>query len=248
MLLQTERLNIGYGRKLVAGDINISLNEGQIIGLLGSNGAGKSTFFKTILNLLPPLAGKISLSGQNSQNLTLIQRVALVAYVPQAQQCQAPFRVNEFILLGRAAKIALFQQPSEQDREICDFYLRLLRIQHLQDRLLPQLSGGEQQLVLIARALAQESRLLLMDEPTSNLDFKNQILVLDTIANLKEQGYTIIFSSHQLNQIAQISDQLLLLNDQTIRQFAEPKQFINADNIAQLFQLDPIQIQKYIGV
>ncbi|MDF7676585.1 ABC transporter ATP-binding protein [Neisseriaceae bacterium ESL0693] len=248
MLLQTDSLAIGYHQKIIARNINLSLPAGQIIGLLGSNGAGKSTFFKTILHLLPPIEGNIRLAGRDSGGFTPAERVALVGYVPQAQQCSAPFMVSDFVMMGRAAQIGLFRQPSAEDEATCDAYLKLLNISHLRQRWLSQLSGGEQQLVLIARTLAQQSKLLLMDEPTSSLDFKNQVRVLDSINELKQRGYTIIFSSHQPNQIAQVADMLLLLDQKTITQIEEPQRFITADNMARLYQLNAIQVHKYMGI
>lgn len=248
MMLRTDNLAIGYRRKMIARNINLTLPAGRVIGLLGSNGAGKSTFFKTILHLLPALAGNIHLNQQDSTTLTPAQRVAMVGYVPQVQQCNAPFLVSDFVMMGRTAQIGLFRQPGIKDRDICDFYLNLLNIYHLRHRLLLQLSGGEQQLVLIARTLAQQSKLLLMDEPTSSLDFNNQVRVLDCISELKHHGYTIIFSSHQPNQIAQSADLLLLLNQETIIQIDEPKAFITADNMAKLYQLPVEHVHKYMGI
>lgn len=248
LMLETEDLSIGHAGNAIVCDVNLAVPAGRIVGLLGGNGSGKSTFFKTILNLLPPLAGCIRLNGLDSSSLTPAQRVALVGYVPQMQGTSLPFQVEEFVLMGRASQIGLFQQPAHADREICHFYLDLLHIMHLRKCLLSELSGGEQQLVLIARTLVQESRLLLMDEPTSSLDFKNQIQVLDNIEQLRQHGYTIIFSSHQPNQIAQSADTLLLLNQHSMMQIEQPRQFFNAENLARLYQLDIKQVCKYMGI
>lgn len=247
-ILLTEELSIGYAQRVIAQNISLSISTGLVVGLLGANGIGKSTFFKTLLNIIPPLSGKIAVQGQNIAELSPAQRTSLVGYVPQIQKNIPDFKVNDFVLMGRASHIGLFSQPGKPDQEIADFYLSLMHISHLHNRYFHQLSGGEQQLVLIVRSLVQQPKLLLMDEPTASLDFGNQVLVLESILNLQERGYSVIFSTHQPTQIPPVANQLLVMSAHTIQLLNNPRQFINATNMADLYGLNASQIQKYMKI
>ena len=177
MNLRVEKLSFGYGRMIVGNDVSFTLDAGEVLCLLGPNGAGKTTLFKTILGLVPPLGGTVMADGAAIHQWSRQSLARVFGYVPQAQLGFFPFTIREVVLMGRTARIGLFGTPSARDGEIADELLRLLNIDNLADRPYTDVSGGERQLALIARALAQEPQVLVMDEPTASLDFGNQVRV-----------------------------------------------------------------------
>lgn len=199
-LLELQGLSCGYGTRTVLADIGFSLSAGEILYLLGPNGVGKTTLFKTILRQLPAIAGQIRICGEDVGSWHTARFAAMVGYVPQAHTPPFPFRVFEVAAMGRAAHFSAFGGPSRRDYELAEASLQTLGIVHLRDRPYTDISGGERQLVLVARALAQQPRLMVMDEPTSNLDFGNQVAVLDEIQALVEsQDIAVIITSHDPN-------------------------------------------------
>jgi iron complex transport system ATP-binding protein len=163
---------------------------------LGPNGCGKTTLFRTILGLLPRQGGSVRLDGHDLATLSRRDVAQRIGYVPQAQAGYFPFTVREMVLMGRTAHLSLFATPSPRDDAVAERMLDTLGMLHLADHRYTEISGGERQLALIARALTQEPKLLVMDEPTANLDFGNQLLVLDRIGTLARQGMAIILSTH----------------------------------------------------
>ena len=174
---------------IVGNDISFTLDAGEVLCLLGPNGAGKTTLFKTILGLVPPLGGTVMADGAAIHQWSRQSLARVFGYVPQAQLGFFPFTIREVVLMGRTARIGLFGTPSARDGEIADELLRLLNIDNLADRPYTDVSGGERQLALIARALAQEPQVLVMDEPTASLDFGNQVRVLSEIKTLAESRH-----------------------------------------------------------
>ena len=195
MNLSVEKLSFGYGRMIVGNDISFTLDAGEVLCLLGPNGAGKTTLFKTILGLVPPLGGTVMADGAAIHQWSRQSVARVLGYVPQAQLGFFPFTIREVVLMGRTARIGLFGTPSARDGEIADELLRLLNIGNLADRPYTDVSGGERQLALIARALAQEPQVLVMDEPTASLDFGNQVRVLSEIKTLAKRGIAVILST-----------------------------------------------------
>lgn len=196
MELKVENLACGYGDKVLVKDINLSVRDGEIVCVLGPNGVGKTTFFRTILGFLPKKAGEVWLDGQEITKLRPRQLAQVIAYVPQTRTPPFAFKVREVVAMGRTPEMRPFSVPSAQDYAICDELLEKLGVSHLRDRVFNELSGGECQMVLIARALAQQPKLLMMDEPTSNLDFGNQIRMLQCICRLAKEGIGIIMTTH----------------------------------------------------
>ncbi len=179
--------------------------------LLGPNGCGKTTLFRTVLGLLAPLAGEVRVQGQPVHSWPRAEFARRVGYVPQAQAGVFGFEALDMVLMGRAARLPALARPSSADRALAPGCLEQLGIAHLALRPYTELSGGERQLVLIARALAQEPALLVMDEPTASLDFGNQIRVLDQIAALRARGMAVLLSTHQPEHALQVADRIALL-------------------------------------
>ena len=212
-LLQARGLSAGYRRQPVLSRITLELVRGEILCLLGPNGSGKTTLLKTLLGLLPPLEGEVLMCGQPITGWSRKAFAHHVGYVPQAHDGVFPFTVEEIVLMGRAARIRPFATPSAHDRAVSTRCLETLGIDRLAHRIYTAISGGERQLVLIARALAQEPDLLIMDEPTASLDFGNQIRVLEHIEHLRRDGMTVLMTTHQPSHALRCADRTALLAD-----------------------------------
>lgn len=245
-VLQTLNLSVGYKNKTVLRNISISLYQGEVLCVLGPNGSGKSTLFKTILGLLPIKSGDVYIDNKPIKHYSNLQIAQTLAYVPQAIYDFFDFEVIQVVLMGRLARLKPFSNPASTDYEIAKQCLEQLNIGHLANRLYTQLSGGERQLVLIARALAQQPQALIMDEPTSNLDFGNQIRVLQIIQELKNQGLSILFCTHNPQHAISIADKVVLFKDGTIYKTGLTAEVITQNNLAHIYSLLPQQIEQHL--
>jgi iron complex transport system ATP-binding protein len=196
MELIIRNASCGYGTKNVIKDISVSIRSGEILCVLGPNGVGKTTLFKTILGFLKLQSGEILLDNENIRIWSKKRLAKAISYVPQAHTPPFPFSVFDVVLMGRAVHLDMFASPSKKDKEIAEQAIDTLKISYLKDSIYTEISGGERQMVLIARSLAQQAKIMVMDEPTSNLDFGNQIRVLQQINNLASKGFGIIMTSH----------------------------------------------------
>jgi iron complex transport system ATP-binding protein len=191
-----ENISFLYGDKQILNSVSLEIEEGSIVSLLGSNGAGKSTLMKLFLGLLKPNSGEIRLKGKLLREYSLRELSKSIAYVPQSSIITFAFTSLDVVLMARVSGQTFFSNHSRYDIEISMESLRRLGIEHLSDRTFQTLSGGEKQLVLIARALAQEAKILVMDEPVSGLDYGNQLRLLEAIVELSKDGYTVLKSTH----------------------------------------------------
>ncbi len=212
MKLEIQDVSCGYeaGHPIVK-NVSFQVSSGEICCILGPNGVGKSTLFKTILHLLPTLGGKVCVDGEDTTCWKPAQIARKMAYVEQAHIPAFPYLVRDVAMFGRMGQIGTFRQPSKHDYEVVEQVLDLTGIRHLRDRVYTDISGGERQLLMIARALAQEPQILILDEPTANLDYGNMILVMECIQNLAKQGICVIFTSHMPDQAFYCNAKTLLL-------------------------------------
>lgn len=212
--LQVRGLSIGYGQTVIAEGIDLTLTAGQVTCLLGPNGVGKTTLFKTLLGLIPPLTGTIWIGGEDFAGLSRAQIARNVAYVPQAHPAAFAYTVLDLVIMGRTAYLGPFSQPSPEDHAKAMAALAALGIASLADRDSMRISGGQRQLALIARALAQEARIVIMDEPTASLDLGNRVLVLDRIREMAAGGLAVLLSTHEPEQAFDIADMVAVLTPQ----------------------------------
>jgi iron complex transport system ATP-binding protein len=213
MKLEGQSLAIGYSDRLVGRDLDVVLTTGEVLALLGPNGGGKTTLLKTLLGLLVPKAGEVRLDDRRLGSYDSRERARLVAYVPQSHQATFAFTVETIVLMGRTAHGNLFSRPTASDRAVAARSLERFGIAHLRDRPYTMISGGERQLALLARALAQEPRFIVLDEPTASLDFGNQGKVMREIRSLAASGHGVLFTTHDPNHALRAADRAYLLRD-----------------------------------
>lgn len=211
MSLRVSDLCFSYGKTPVLRDVSFSLDAGQLVALLGANGAGKTTLFRCILGLNEGYAGSIAVDGSEVRSLTPRQVSHRIAYIPQVHYPAFQYSVLEMVLMGTTHRLSLAGAPGKEETADALAALRTLGIEHLSQRDYGRLSGGEQQMVLIARALVQQTKLLLMDEPTASLDYGNQLRVLSAVHRLTHDGYTVLLSTHNPQHALSYADRVLAL-------------------------------------
>jgi len=214
--IAADRVFLSYNNHLVLGNVNLHLKKGEVITLLGPNGCGKTTLLKIINGLLRPDSGKIYVDGRDVSRMGQTDIARLIGHVSQSQRSSFPFTALDIVLTGRTPHISALSQPGPRDIKKASQALEIVGASHLAHRPYTQISGGERQLVMIARALAQEPSFLLLDEPTSYLDFKNQHQILKMIARIaKDQRVTVVMTLHDPNHALMFSDELVLLRKLT---------------------------------
>ena len=211
MSLQGHNLSIGYPDRLVGSGLSVRLAEGEVLALLGPNGGGKTTLLKTMLGLIPPRGGEVRLMDRPLAALPIAERARLIGYVPQVHTGTFAFTVETVVLMGRTAHGSLFARPSAHDRDVTMRALERFGIAALAERPYTEISGGERQLVLLARALAQEPRFIVLDEPTASLDFGNQGKVMREIRALADSGLGVLFTTHDPNHALRAAHRAYLL-------------------------------------
>ena len=215
MNIEGRGLTIGYPDRTVGRGLDVALSTGEVLALLGPNGGGKTTLLKTLLGLLKPKAGEVRLGDKPLDNYSIRERARVVAYVPQVHISTFAFTVETVVLMGRTAHGSLFSRPSGQDRAVAHAALERFGIAALASRPYTMISGGERQLVLLARALAQEPQFIVLDEPTASLDFGNQGKVMREIRALAKSGHGVLFTTHDPNHALRAADRAYLLREGT---------------------------------
>ena len=237
-ILEVAALAYGFPRHTLGENLTFSVGAGETLCVLGPNGGGKTTLFRTLLALLVPHAGEIKIDGRLLPAIPRIELARLAAYVPQQHAGHFAYTVGEMVLMGRAAHIAPFAAPAARDRIAAEAALAALGISHLAGRVYTETSGGERQLALIARALAQEPKLLVLDEPTANLDFGNQLKVLSVLRGLAKRGIAALFSSHDPDHAFAYADRALLLRTGGMLASGTPEEVITAANLVTLYGIE----------
>lgn len=227
-----------FDGKVAIEHADVDVAPGVITGLIGPNGSGKTTLFKSLLRLIEPLAGSIRIDGEDTSNWPRRAMARCFGYVPQAGGGYFPFTVREMILMGRTAHLSAFASPGPRDQQAAQMALERLGIARLAERPYPQLSGGEKQLTLIARALAQEPRFLILDEPTASLDFGNQVRVLQQVRQLAQSGIGIVLSTHHPDQAFVLGGRALLLRDGRLMAAGPVTEVITPEQLRALYGIE----------
>jgi iron complex transport system ATP-binding protein len=235
MRLEARDLAFGYRHHRVGYDVSLSLEAGEVVCLLGPNGGGKTTLFRTLLGLLPAQGGRVLLDGDDLTELPRREIARRIAYVPQVHTGYFPFAVRDVVLMGRTAHLAPFASPSRRDQEAAEEALARLGLAHLANSAYTQISGGERQLTLLARALAQSAPLMVMDEPTASLDFGNQVKVLERVAALAKSGIGVLLSTHDPDHAFLLGHRVALLHHGTLAALGPPQEVLTPAALHMLY-------------
>lgn len=244
--LVVSNLRFSYRGPEVIRGVSLQVGSSLFVGIAGPNGAGKSTLLNLLTGYLTPNAGEITVHGKALQSMSRRAVAAAIAYVPQKSDVRFSFSVMEIVLMGRQPYVGLAAFDTAEDVEIAREAMETVGISHLADKAYDQLSGGEQQLTMIARAVAQRAPILLLDEPTSFLDLRHQWDVLKLLKQLTERGTTVVATLHDLNVGARWCDSLVLMKAGQVTRVGAPAEVLTADVLAELYDL-PVIVEQLDG-
>lgn len=236
MRIEARNLAYGFNNNIVGSNIYFEVAKGEMLFILGPNGIGKTTLIKTILNLLGPLDGDILIDNLSISDFNRKELGRIFAYVPQNNSFNFPFKVIDMILMGRTPYLEKFQTPKKKDYEIAFNSLEILNISHLENKPFTNISGGEKQLVLIARALTQEANFLVLDEPTSSLDFGNEVKLLKILEKLSKRGMGVIMATHNPNHAVKKSGKILLLKGKKDFYFGSSLETLTKERLEKVYE------------
>lgn len=247
-MLEIKQGAFGYrartGVRIVLENFDLTLSRGQLICLLGANGAGKTTIFKTILGHIPLLKGQITIDGTPLDSMDYKTKALKLAYVPQQHIPPFPYTVQQVVEMGRCAHVGAFASPSRRDRQCALDALKRLGMESMRDTVYTELSGGERQLVLIARALAQESEYLLLDEPTANLDYGNQTRVLREIGTLTDSGIGVCMILHDPEQALTMDRDVAVIVNRETAIHGSAREIVTADLLREIYGV-PVEMHTW---
>lgn len=238
MSVEVKGLSFSYGARAVLHDVSFTARQGRLLSVLGPNGVGKSTLFRCILGLLKGYTGEILVDGADPKALSVRELARRVAYIPQSSYPAFSYSVHDMVLMGTQSRSSPFAPPGREGERLTAEALARLGIEDLAHRAYTRLSGGERQLVLIARALAQQSPILLMDEPTANLDYGNQMRVLSKVRALAQEGYAIIQSTHNPEQAYLFSHEILAMKGGSVLALGTPGEVLTAGLVRALYGVE----------
>lgn len=239
--LDVRDLSFSYGERLILDKVSFTLEKGEFLSVLGPNGVGKSTLFRCILGRLTDYTGEIYCESREIRTLSRRETARRIAYIPQIHQPTFEYSVLDTVLMGTTRQLASpFSQPKAEQIGQAMAALERLGIGALAERSFTQLSGGEQQLVLVARALAQQSDVLIMDEPTSALDYGNQLRILELVRELADEGYAVLLSTHNPQHALSYATRILALSKGQVAALGEPKKMLTPELIRLLYGVDVV--------
>ena len=238
MILSVQNLTFSYADHTVLEDVSFDVDRGEFLSLLGPNGVGKSTLFRCMLGTLTGYRGQVLVEGQEIRTLPQSQRARRIAYIPQIHRPTFGYTVLDTVLMGTTRHLSPFASPKQTQMEAALDALDRVGVSALSDRSFAHLSGGEQQLVLIARALAQQSDILIMDEPTSALDYGNQLRVLQQVRALSREGYTVLLSTHNPQHALTFADRVLALHQGAVAAHGPAREVLTPALIRRLYRVE----------
>lgn len=233
-----QNVAFSYGKTPVLNNVNLTVRPGDVISLLGPNGSGKSTLMKLILGILKPQKGSITLGGDETSRLSSRELAGRVAYVPQTNTSPFGYTGLEMVMMGRSVHRGVFARYTKEDEEIALHAMERLGVADLRERIFTRLSGGQRQLLILARAIAQGARLLILDEPVTGLDYGNQLRLLERIYELAGEGYTFIKSTHFPDHSLLISGRAVMLKDGVLFADGGAQEVITPENIKTMYDVD----------
>jgi len=256
-MLNVNALSAAYGDQIILREVTFHLSEGNILALIGPNGSGKTTLIRALSGVLPLQGGSASVYGSDISAMHPQQRARLISVVPQARSIPAAFTAEEVVAMGRTPHLDWLGRVSARDQQIIDEALEKMDLLDLRDRTVDQLSGGEQQRLLLARSLAQESPLLLMDEPTTHLDLQYQVNLMQRVYSLAHprpqdlaagaQPRTVVVTLHDLNLISSYADLVGLLVDGRLAALGMPEEVLQSELLSRAYHL-PLSVIRQQGV
>lgn len=236
--LSAHAVSFSYGSVQVLKEVSLEVERGSFVGLVGPNGSGKTTILRIMARLLKPSHGYVLLGGRSIDQMSRVEVARQMALLPQSPNLPPTFTVWELVLMGRNPFLGFLAKEQQRDIAASERAMSLARCAHLADRRLEDLSGGERQRVLMARALAQEPRVLLLDEPTAHLDMQHQVAVVELVAELVEKGRAALGVFHDLNLAASFCDQLAVLSKGRLIAWGKPEEVLKADMLREVFEVD----------
>ena len=243
-MLKIQNLSVSYGSRRVLHDVSFEVQSGEVLALIGPNGAGKSTLIRAVSGVIP-YAGQIRTNGDDFAALSTLQRAKYIATVPQAVALPPAYTVWETVLFGRTPHLGFLGQPSHNDEEIARQALSRVSALPFADRRVGELSGGEQQRILLARALCQSTPILLLDEPTAHLDLQYQVGLLELVHELAHRDHlAVLVALHDLNLAAHYADRIALMVAGEIKAMGKAKDVLQPDLIREAYCL-PVQVVKH---
>ena len=238
LLVEIDHLSVHYGDKPILHQVSLGVRRGEVLALIGPNGAGKTTLIRAASGALPVSAGQVRVSGQDVSRLSPTQRARMLAVVPQARNLPDSFTVWQTVMMGRTPYLGWLGQPVAKDQQRVEWALQRTSCQDLSERPIGELSGGEQQRVLLARALAQDTPVLMLDEPTAHLDLRHQSTLLNLVRTLARQdGLAILMALHDLNLVALFADRVALLSEGRLHTQGSPAEVLTPAHLMTAYQV-----------
>ena len=237
IVLSAKNLKVSIQGREILHELSLKVPSGAIVGIIGPNGSGKTTFLRTCAGLLRPISGSVCLQGANIGELSPVQISRLVAYMPQVTERHS-FRVIDTVIMGRYPRLGRFSIESKHDKNVAQNALQAVGMAHTRDRPFAELSGGEQRLVVLARAIAQQTNIVLLDEPVAALDLKHQLTAMKILQDSARNGAAVLLTMHDLSMAARYCDLIALLFQGRIAAFGEPEQVIHPDLIKSAFEVE----------
>ena len=239
-MIRVENLSFSYGSRQVLRDVSFSAEKGDLLAVLGPNGVGKSTLFRCILGILKEYRGKITVGGRDIRELSRREMAGAMSYIPQKFETAFSYSVLDTVLMGTTHELGTFSTPKADQIRRAKDALAQVGITGFEERMFTRLSGGEQQMVMIARALSQQADLLLMDEPTASLDYGNREKVLKLLKDLTQQGYSVILSTHDPQHALSYSNKVLALCGGCVEAFGNTEDVLTADLLRKLYGIPAV--------
>ena len=240
MKLEVRDLGFHYPKqeRMIFSDVSFGIDKGEVISILGTNGAGKSTLLNCMANLYRPIRGEILIDGRNLRDMRSKEVAKYIGYVPQVHNPAYAYSVLDFVVMGRTPYIGMFQTPKEGDYSAAEEALRCIGITHLIDKPYTEISGGERQMVTIARVLAQQPDVILLDEPTAHLDYGNQIRMTRLVRKLADSGYAIILTTHMPDHVIMLQDKVGILDHDGRFTFGKAEDILSDSLLSNLYSVD----------